>query len=108
MSEQTHIPPAQVYDFLMSKIEPELTTAMLPLLAEKYKDETQEQKQERGARYEAAFAAYDIALQQYVEHLKQEAKTFQRTFRTATEEAMRGHESDALTTIESQISTDLV
>lgn len=106
MSAQTHIPPEQVYDFLMSKIEPELTTAMLSLLAEKYKEETPEQKQERGARYEAAFAAYDIALQEYIEQMKQEAKTFQRTFRSATEEAMRGHESTELSNIESLLSGD--
>jgi len=47
----------EIYDRIMTGIEPELTTEQLPTLSEKYKDETDEQKQARADRYNAAFDA---------------------------------------------------
>ena len=66
---QPPTPPAlpatadELYDQLMSAIEAELTTSQLPLLKEKYKDETKEQAAERSQRYANAFNAFEANLQ---------------------------------------------
>ena len=49
----------EMYDQIMSQIEPDLVTAQLPLLKEKYKDETPEQAKARADRYNRAFAEYE-------------------------------------------------
>lgn len=96
----------EIYDSLMSTIEPELMTAQLPLLKDKYVAETAEQKKERGKRYKKAFAAYEVAYQTYVAALHQETAQFHRNARRFVEETVRAHESDKLTGIESQLSVD--
>jgi hypothetical protein len=53
------IPLEELFDLLMGSIEPELTSAQIPLLDAKYKDETPEEKKLRGERYAAAFAQFE-------------------------------------------------
>lgn len=50
---------AEIYDLIMRSIEPELLTTSVYDLAEKYKDETSAEHQERQDRYKIAFAEYD-------------------------------------------------
>lgn len=57
---------AEIYDGIMAAIEPELTTAQVALLEEKYKDETPEQKKARSERYAKAMEEY---IKRYVEFL---------------------------------------
>ena len=61
---------ADIYDYLMIDIEPELTTAMLPMLSAIYEKETEEQKIERGKRYQEAF-----------EKLSEKMSTIQNTWK---------------------------
>lgn len=49
----------EFYDLLMGEIEPDLTTALLPLLPEMYADETPQEHAKRMIRYEKAFNAFD-------------------------------------------------
>ena len=56
------IPSGQeIYDRIMGTIEPELLSQELPLLTDKYADETADAKKRRLARYARAFSAYDDA-----------------------------------------------
>lgn len=62
------VPAAEeIYDMLMAKIEPDLVRNQIPLLGEKYKNETPEEKEQRSRRYTEAFAKFDAALKEYVE-----------------------------------------
>ncbi|MDD4628935.1 MAG: hypothetical protein PHE68_06160, partial [Candidatus Peribacteraceae bacterium] len=77
------VPPAipkadELYNSLMREIEPELTTDQIPLLMEKYKDETQEQREARMARYNAAFEAYEKALETHVSGLQKDVGVFRK------------------------------
>lgn len=67
-----------LYDFLMSPIEPELTTAVLPTLAQKYEHETLEEKQLRAERYEYAFAEFDRKLHEYQKTCDRQIRDYKR------------------------------
>lgn len=54
---------AWLYDELMQHIEPELTSAELPLLPEKYKNETPEENRERMKRYAFAFCVLEDSIE---------------------------------------------
>lgn len=49
----------EIYNLLMSQIEPELTTDMLPQLGELYPDETPAEWRKRQERYQRAFQLYE-------------------------------------------------
>lgn len=51
-----------LYDMLMAEIEPELCSAELPALEERYAGETPEEHDERMNRYELAYAVFDEAV----------------------------------------------
>src|SRR3989339_880578 len=73
------IPDSQeLYNALMSKIEPELTTEGLKTLEAKYPSETPEQKKERIDRYNAAFEAYDKALEVYMSDLRKQVDGYRK------------------------------
>ena len=93
----------QLYNMLMSKIEPDLTTDQLPLLDEKYKNETPEQAQVRAARYEKAFAEYDKQLAAYLATLEAKVHQYQSTARKSLEHEERAKEEQALTGLEQEI-----
>ena len=95
----------QLYNMLMSKIEVDLTTDQLPLLDEKYKNETPEQAQVRAQRYEKAFAEYDKQLAAYLAGLEAKVREYQTTARKSVEHEERVHEEEQLTGIEQEIST---
>lgn len=69
------IPPkrsgADIYNGIMREIEPELTTDQIPLMKEKYKDETAQQRKARGERYAKAMEEYEKRYAQYLQ--KQDA-----------------------------------
>ena len=97
------IPEAEeIYDGIMSKIEPELVSGQIDALEKKYKDETPEEKKSRGVRYKAAFEKYDKAFAEYMLNLHQKVTDYRKTTlgrmeseeRTKEEEKMR--ELDAL------------
>lgn len=48
-----------IYNLLMTEVEPELTTMVMPHLDEIYKDETPKEKKKRNKRYAKAFKKYD-------------------------------------------------
>ncbi len=56
----------EMYDLLMARIEPELLSENIPLLAQRYAKETPQQHEERMARYSQAYAKYDAAYAQWL------------------------------------------
>lgn len=100
-----HLPSGdELYDMLMEKIEPELTTKVLPLLDSRYKKETPAQAKERAKRYEKAFEAYEKALQEYIADLKRKLHSHQKVAMRSAEKGERQREEKALDTLESDIS----
>ena len=95
----------QLYNMLMSKIEPDLTTDQLPLLDEKYKNETPEQAQVRAQRYEKAFAEYDKQLAAYLATLEAKVHQYQSTARKSLEHEERVKEEQELNTLEQTMTT---
>jgi len=57
---------AEVHDALMAPIDEDLTTKSLPTLDEKYKDESQEDRNQRVERYKKALESYDKAFTDWV------------------------------------------
>jgi hypothetical protein len=57
----------EVFDLLMQKIEPELTSEGKKHLSEKYKNETASEHAMRSARYQKAFQEYDRAYEEYMQ-----------------------------------------
>jgi hypothetical protein len=66
---------SEIYDRIMSEIEPELVIAELSRIAERTKAETKEQRQVRADRYTKAFAEYDRRFKQYAHEWN---RSFQR------------------------------
>ena len=62
--------PDVLYDDIMEKIEPELTSKNIPNLDQLYAADTPEQKRSRAERYKRAFVAYANALQEYKIQMK--------------------------------------
>lgn len=94
-----------MYDQIMGQIEPDLLTHQIPLLEERYKSETPEERKKRMAAYAKAFKIFDEAFKEMaggiyteVEQLKHAA---QQT-RTTTEQEQR---SDELRTAEDQLGS---
>lgn len=94
-----------VYDQIMAEIEPELTTASIPLLDEKYKDETPEQAEERAQRYNRAFAAFHVKLQENQAQWISQFERLRREAMVTMEKDDRTQEQGDLSTLEQTISS---
>lgn len=102
-------PPAipsgeEIYDQIMGKIEPELMTAVLPTLKEKYKDETPEAAKVRAQRYQVAFAEYDKQYAVYLQSQEGTMRSYQMNLGRAVENVARDDEAPKLGDLESAIS----
>ena len=92
-----------IYDNIMSQIEPELTTAQLPLLDEKYKSETADQAAVRAARYNKAFAEYDKQFADYQTKWNEQFATYKREALKSTEQEARKEDDQQIQSIEQSI-----
>ena len=102
-------PPAimdgnEVYDMLMAEIEPDLVTANLPTLQEKYKDESREEMQARAERYKAAFVEYKKRYAEYKAKQEEEVRSYGRDLMGAVEQKSEVRDAEALGDLESAIS----
>lgn len=95
----------EIYDMIMSKIEVELTTSQLPLLKEKYKDETPEQAAARAARYQKAFEEYDRQYAEYVRTEEEALAAFHRSVTGTLQAVTQQEDAQALTQLESTFSS---
>jgi hypothetical protein len=94
----------EIYDMLMAEIEPDLVSGVIEHLAEKYPNETPEEKAARAARYTQAFAEYDVRLQQYREEWDAKLARFKRLAIGYLEHKDRGSESARLQDLESSLA----
>ncbi len=94
----------ELYDTVMGSIEPDLVSTMAPTLKEKYKDETPEQRQERGERYKKAFALYDTRLKEYEQYWNGEMSVFAHAVHASAEGKSRAEEAAQLSILEQSIN----
>lgn len=95
----------EIYDGIMSQIEPDLVTDQLPLLDQKYPNENPEDKAKRMERYKVAFAEYDKKYREYVDQLHQWLHNFKKTSVAHIETERRAEESVQMAALESTILT---
>jgi hypothetical protein len=95
----------EIYDSIMGKIEPELTTAELPKLAAKYKGESRAEADVRKNRYNAAFATYYKEFRKFTMELRKKVQNYHRTVIRFLEEWMQKVEEEHLTSIDKAIKS---
>lgn len=95
----------EIYDAIMLPIEPELTSAQLPRLAETYAKEPPEQMQARQARYDAAFAEYDKRFAAFAAEFNARVHAFQRTAIIAAETSTQADEEQGLSDLSASIAS---
>ena len=93
---------SEIYDSLMESINEELLSENLPLLAEKHKGETSEEKANRMGRYKKDFAAYDKAYAEWIQDLRGAVKEKRGQAFRAAEEEQKEEEGSLLANLESQ------
>ena len=99
------IPSAEeLYNTIMSEIEPELTTEGVKLLSEKYKNETTEEARTRKARYDKAYAEYDKQFAKHMDNINAKVKKYERASFAEMESEDRNQESVGLAEIENAFS----
>lgn len=86
----------EIYDSIMGQIEPELVSAEIPKLKEKYSNETTEQKSARGERYRKAFIKYYEMFEIYVADMREKIRRYQRNAMKTVEEISQWEDSSAL------------
>ena len=94
----------EMYDTIMAQIEPDLVTAELPLLKEKYKEETSEQRAERAQCYEKAFALYAVRFQEYTSAWNQNLHQAVNAIKAQQEQEMQAANEEELGSIDNAIS----
>jgi hypothetical protein len=94
---------AWLYDQIMQHLEPDLMLACLPMLAEKYKDETQEQRMHRMESYDRAFRLFDEIAKDVTVMFREETQTLRRDARNAAQGKEEHERSSNVIRIESII-----
>lgn len=94
----------KLYNMLMVEIEPDLVLTNIPLLDDKYAGETAQQKEERLARYEAAYQEFDKRFAAYAAEQKAEARTGRRSQLQSDEAQDRHDDNQILSSIEEAFS----
>jgi hypothetical protein len=94
----------EVYDEIMRGIDVELTSDQIPLLAEKYKDESKDDRVKRVERYNKAFASFDIIAAQHEKNVQKEKNVYRKQALASAEAESRVEESKKLQQLESQFS----
>lgn len=93
----------EFYDNLMSQIEPELTSQMLPLLDARYAGETPEEKEIRQTRYDKAFEEFDRRSAEEMAGFEQDVHQYKVQTMREAEAASRQEESSDIAILESSI-----
>lgn len=105
-TDQNTMPSGEeIYDSIMAQIEPELTTAQLPLLKEKYKSETPEQAKARAERYQKAFKTYDSIYQEFVIEVDTKAHEYRKSALQSAEREESAKEAASLSGLEAAFSS---
>ena len=95
----------ELYDLLMGKIEPDLTTKNLPGLKEKYKGESKADAASRSERYQKAFEEYEKHLQEYGSKWNAQLHSYKETAIASIEQADRKNDLQQIQDLESAITS---
>ena len=93
----------EIYNMIMSKIEPDLAYPQVESLDEKYKGESTEEKEQRMKKYQAANEKYDNQYQMYIQKLKGEVDAYKQAAFTYAEKKTAIEEAAQLKDLESSI-----
>ncbi|MDO8649461.1 MAG: hypothetical protein Q7R81_06815 [Candidatus Peregrinibacteria bacterium] len=89
------------YDQIMGAIDPELTSASIPHLVEKYTAETDEERKTRAQKYVKAFTEYDRQAAERQNTWKQDLQRFKKEAFASTEQEVRKSEVQQMANLES-------
>jgi hypothetical protein len=95
---------AEVYDALMSRIEPDLVSSNIPLLDEKYKNESEAGRAERYKRYSIAFERVKKEFAKWHKELHGAIAVFYKNAMKTAESHAKNEEVHALSSLEQQLS----
>src|SRR3989344_2098739 len=89
----------EIYDAIMQGIEPELLSANIPVLEEKYKNETPAEWEIRKRRYNDAFAKFYEMYQAYLSDLDVRIHRYRKQAIKEVEAKTKIHEEHSLNTL---------
>jgi hypothetical protein len=95
--------PEWLYDLVMRNIEPDLTSGEIPLLPERYADESPEDRIERMERYDRAFDLFDLVLQDLSEVFADAAREWKEEMQRHVQAEEAHERSTELGAAESQL-----
>jgi hypothetical protein len=93
-----------LYDLLMAQIEPELTSAMLPKLAEMYAEETPEEAVWRAKHYERAFLIFAEMWDDFVAACEKSLQHYKDTAFSVMRKKAGSEDAQELSAIEREIN----
>ena len=100
------IPSAtEIYDAIMSAIEPDLISSANPLLAEKYSSETDAEKKVRKERYKKAFKEYDAQYTEASKRLMSAVRSYKKDSFVELEKRVAQENAELLSELESTIAS---
>ncbi len=94
------------YDEIMRHIEPDLVTNVIPTHAEKYKDETQEERVERMKAYDAAFTIFDKVAAEYEKEFMNDVQTLKKQSRSKAVKQETKEKNKELRNVEEQLDQE--
>jgi hypothetical protein len=94
----------EVYNMIMGKIEPELVLDQIPLLDEKYKNETEPEKKTRLTRYQKAYAEYEKQYEAYKAEEEVKLHAFSKGLFGGVENRIKEDEEEDLENITNAIA----
>lgn len=92
-----------IYNLVMGRIEPDLTTPMLPLLDDLYMNETKEQRAERAEWYNKVFARFEIDYQTFMNKMKDYYMGMQRRVTSSVRAFKENAEKESTRAIEDSL-----
>jgi|CXWL01.1.fsa_nt_gi transketolase len=96
----------EVYDSIMSGIDPELLSANIPTLDAAYADETEEEKKARYERYSVSFAKYDEEYAKWESKLNSAVSDYRKTALQSAEAESRSADTDVLSQLEKDLEAN--
>jgi|TARA_Y100000310_G_scaffold340271_1_gene435428 hypothetical protein len=94
----------EVHDAIMIPIEPDLTTENLPLLDQKYANETPEELKNRKERYRIALQKYDIAFAEWLTGVNAKADQYKEVVLSHARQKSGAEDAGALSRLETEFS----
>ena len=98
--------PETLYNYLMKRIEPDLTLENIPLLAKKYADESREETLKRLERYKEALQEYGKQFSTWLSRMEPNMKKAFRGAKMKIEEASKTEDIEAIESILSDYTED--